>query len=72
LSQPTADFWISYFKNGAQINSPVDREIAQSIEENLVPWPKAWDDFGLEQYMERNAYHSAIVPYIAAIHRYTV
>ncbi|MEE6462274.1 hypothetical protein FKM82_001538 [Ascaphus truei] len=33
-----------YWENGAQIISPHDKGIAQSIEENLEPWPKAWDD----------------------------
>ncbi|KAL4799785.1 hypothetical protein BDV19DRAFT_236633 [Aspergillus venezuelensis] len=33
-----------YFKNGCQINSPMDREISDSIERNLAPWPNAWSD----------------------------
>ncbi|XP_028902350.1 phosphoglucomutase-2 [Ornithorhynchus anatinus] len=33
-----------YWDNGAQIISPHDKGIAQAIEENLEPWPKAWDD----------------------------
>uniref|UniRef100_A0A8C5QYS0 Phosphoglucomutase 2 n=1 Tax=Leptobrachium leishanense TaxID=445787 RepID=A0A8C5QYS0_9ANUR len=33
-----------YWENGAQIISPHDKGIAQSIEENLAPWPSAWDD----------------------------
>uniref|UniRef100_H2ZU38 Phosphoglucomutase 2 n=1 Tax=Latimeria chalumnae TaxID=7897 RepID=H2ZU38_LATCH len=32
-----------YWSNGAQIISPHDKGISQSIEENLEPWPKAWD-----------------------------
>jgi phosphoglucomutase len=59
-------------RNGAQINSPVDREIAKSIEESLVPWPTAWDDSGLEQYMEWDAYGHVITPYMEAIRLYTV
>ncbi|XP_069487921.1 phosphopentomutase [Ambystoma mexicanum] len=33
-----------YWDNGAQIIAPHDKGIAQSIEENLEPWPTAWDD----------------------------
>ncbi|CAH2300000.1 phosphoglucomutase-2 [Pelobates cultripes] len=33
-----------YWENGAQIIPPHDKGIAESIEENLAPWPKAWDD----------------------------
>ncbi|KAM8940128.1 phosphopentomutase [Pelodytes ibericus] len=33
-----------YWENGAQIISPHDKGIAMSIEGNLEPWPKAWDD----------------------------
>ncbi|XP_018422734.1 PREDICTED: phosphoglucomutase-2 [Nanorana parkeri] len=33
-----------YWENGAQIIPPHDTGIAQSIEENLDPWPQAWDD----------------------------
>lgn len=39
-----------YYSNGCQIIPPYDREIAQSIEENLELWPKAWNwDEVLEQ-----------------------
>ncbi|XP_058526203.1 phosphopentomutase isoform X1 [Ochotona princeps] len=33
-----------YWENGAQIISPHDKGISQAIEENLEPWPQAWDD----------------------------
>nr|BAG64430.1 unnamed protein product [Homo sapiens] len=33
-----------YWDNGAQIISPHDKGISQAIEENLEPWPQAWDD----------------------------
>ncbi|XP_077157779.1 phosphopentomutase [Paroedura picta] len=33
-----------YWGNGAQIIPPHDKGIAQSIEENLEPWPQAWED----------------------------
>ncbi|KAI1292771.1 Phosphoglucomutase-2 [Halotydeus destructor] len=32
-----------YFANGAQITSPHDKGIQSTIEENLKPWPEAWD-----------------------------
>ncbi|KAB1282800.1 Phosphoglucomutase-2 [Camelus dromedarius] len=33
-----------YWDNGAQIISPHDKGISEAIEENLEPWPQAWDD----------------------------
>lgn len=33
-----------YWDNGAQITHPHDKGISQAIEENLEPWPQAWDD----------------------------
>ncbi|XP_066576560.1 phosphopentomutase [Amia ocellicauda] len=33
-----------YWDNGAQIISPHDKGIAVAIEENLEPWPEAWDE----------------------------
>jgi phosphoglucomutase len=33
-----------YQSNGAQINTPVDTQIAKSIMENLEPWEGAWDE----------------------------
>uniref|UniRef100_A0A8C2VJK1 Phosphoglucomutase 2 n=2 Tax=Chinchilla lanigera TaxID=34839 RepID=A0A8C2VJK1_CHILA len=33
-----------YWDNGAQIISPHDKGISQAIEQNLEPWPQAWDD----------------------------
>ena len=32
-----------YYLNGCQIIPPVDKEIAVSIEDNLVPWDGVWD-----------------------------
>ena len=32
-----------YWDNGAQINSPHDKEIARRITENSEPWPDAWN-----------------------------
>ncbi|XP_067407639.1 phosphopentomutase [Emydura macquarii macquarii] len=33
-----------YWENGAQITSPHDKGISQTIEKNQEPWPQAWDD----------------------------
>lgn len=33
-----------YWENGAQIISPYDKDIALAIEDNLEPWPQAWED----------------------------
>ncbi|GCB67787.1 hypothetical protein scyTo_0008118, partial [Scyliorhinus torazame] len=33
-----------YWDNGAQIIPPHDQEIAQAIDENLVPWSESWND----------------------------
>uniref|UniRef100_A0A2K6GAR1 Phosphoglucomutase 2 n=1 Tax=Propithecus coquereli TaxID=379532 RepID=A0A2K6GAR1_PROCO len=33
-----------YWDNGAQIISPHNKGISQAIEENLEPWPQAWND----------------------------
>lgn len=32
-----------YYRNGAQIISPHDKEISKHISENLKPWPQSWD-----------------------------
>jgi phosphoglucomutase len=34
----------SYWSNGAQINYPIDTYIADLINQNLEPWPKAWSE----------------------------
>ncbi|KAH0616259.1 hypothetical protein JD844_027237 [Phrynosoma platyrhinos] len=33
-----------YWENGSQIIEPHDKGIAHAVEENLEPWPQAWDD----------------------------
>ena len=53
----------SYSSNGAQINRPEDSEIAQSIRENLEPWPTAWNELQPSQYLHADAYEKVIVPY---------
>ncbi|KAL3880512.1 hypothetical protein ACJMK2_032746 [Sinanodonta woodiana] len=37
-----------YWTNGAQITSPIDREISKCISENLEPWKTSWDTSVLE------------------------
>jgi phosphoglucomutase len=39
-----------YQFNGAQINTPVDQQIAKLILENLEPWDSAWDESDILQY----------------------
>jgi len=38
-----------YQSNGAQINTPVDQQIAKSIQENVEPWDGAWDESDILQ-----------------------
>ncbi|PYH97041.1 phosphoglucomutase [Aspergillus ellipticus CBS 707.79] len=61
-----------YFKNGAQINSPMDAEISQSIEENVVPWPDAWKDPQPGEYLRANAYDNLLLHYNTAVWQYAV
>ncbi|OOF95967.1 hypothetical protein ASPCADRAFT_47888 [Aspergillus carbonarius ITEM 5010] len=60
----------SYFKNGAQINSPMDAEIARSIEENLVPWPNAWKDLQPSEYLRAKSYDNLLPHYNTAVWQY--
>ncbi|PWY90993.1 phosphoglucomutase [Aspergillus heteromorphus CBS 117.55] len=59
-----------YFKNGAQINSPMDTEIAKSIEENAVPWPNAWKDPQPGEYLRAQAYDNLLLHYNTAVWQY--
>lgn len=62
-----------YFKDGTQINTPMDVEIAQYIEKNLVPWPDAWRDprdaspSEIDPYMKNNAYWDVIMNYTGRV-----
>uniref|UniRef100_A0A6B2F710 Phosphoglucomutase-2 n=1 Tax=Bothriechis nubestris TaxID=1766655 RepID=A0A6B2F710_9SAUR len=38
-----------YWENGSQIIGPHDRGIAEAINENLEPWPQAWEDSLVDQ-----------------------
>nr|XP_045378349.1 phosphoglucomutase-2 isoform X1 [Camelus bactrianus] len=44
FSDITPTPFVVYWDNGAQIISPHDKGISEAIEENLEPWPQAWDD----------------------------
>ncbi|KAI9925623.1 Phosphoglucomutase-3 [Aspergillus wentii] len=59
-----------YFSNGAQINTPMDVEIAQSIEENLVPWSGAWKDLQANDYVHVDAYEKVLPQYTSAVWKY--
>ncbi|GKZ87066.1 hypothetical protein CBS63078_1925 [Aspergillus niger] len=59
-----------YFKNGAQINTPMDVEIARSIEENLTPWPNAWKDLQPGEYLRPKAYDNLLPHYNTAVWQY--
>lgn len=60
-----------YFQNGAQINAPIDTEIAQSIEENLAPWPGAWNELELGEYLDLDAYDRVLPEYITAVENFS-
>ncbi|KAN0071832.1 hypothetical protein V8E54_010428 [Elaphomyces granulatus] len=63
-----------YFKNGAQINSPMDAEISRSIEENLKPWATAWFDWGVtlsSALINLDPYRMVSLSYIGVVCRYT-
>ncbi|KAA8647207.1 phosphoribomutase PRM15 [Aspergillus tanneri] len=59
-----------YFKNGAQINTPMDVEIAQSIVENLVPWPEAWKCQKAGEYLHTQAYQDILPQYTKTVWQY--
>ena len=65
-----------YWDNGAQIVPPHDKGIAQAIEENLEPWPQAWDtEEALSSPLLKDPYQDIHQQYFKAIqqhchHRY--
>ncbi|KAJ9204188.1 hypothetical protein DTO164E3_1950 [Paecilomyces variotii] len=62
-----------YFHNGAQINSPMDVEIARSIEENLIPWPAAWNELNPhENGIKYDTYQDVLQKYINLISQYAI
>ena len=62
----------SYFEKGAQILTPMDNDIAQSIEENLIPWPGAWNALQWGEYVRPQAYQSVVQDYFDGITRLCV
>lgn len=62
----------SYFSNGAQINSPVDVQIAERIEDNLEPWSTAWDALGSNGFMETSVFNTLIESYCNSVCQFAV
>ncbi|CAL8333216.1 unnamed protein product [Lota lota] len=60
-----------YWDNGAQIVSPHDKGIAQAIEENLEPWPQAWDtEEALSSSLLQDPYQDIHKQYFKAIQQH--
>ncbi|EPS26759.1 hypothetical protein PDE_01698 [Penicillium oxalicum 114-2] len=70
---PPQDNGTSYSSNGAQINRPEDAEIAQSILENLTPWPEAWEEGRhSSEYFTEEALHEILEPFQRRVKEYAV
>lgn len=64
---------LSYSSNGAQINRPEDGEIAQSILENLEPWPNAWEESQRSrEYFDEEGLQEILVPFQRRVKEYAV
>lgn len=63
---------LSYSSNGAQINRPEDGEIAQSIRENLEPWPTAWKSLQPSNLLHADSYQKLLPHYISQVGKYAV
>lgn len=50
----------------------MDVEIAQSIEDNLVPWPDAWKDTQASEYFRADAYQRILPRYKETVWKYAV
>lgn len=50
----------------------MDAEIAQSIEDNLVPWPDAWKDTQAGEYFRTDAYQRVLPLYKEKVWQYAV
>ncbi|KAM5490568.1 hypothetical protein MaudMau93_002372 [Microsporum audouinii] len=61
-----------YFTNGAQINSPVDSQIADSIKLNLVPWPNAWRGIDGPQIRESKLHTEVSTLYCDDVTRFAI
>lgn len=62
----------SYSSNSAQINRPEDGEIAQSIRDNLAPWPTAWQELQPGEYVHGDSYQKLLPHYIEQVGKYAV
>ncbi|KAL4906672.1 hypothetical protein BDW74DRAFT_167244 [Aspergillus multicolor] len=60
-----------YFKNGCQINSPMDREISESIKRNLEPWTNAWTDSPTGKYFNPKIYEEMLPRYTTRVWHYS-
>ncbi|PGH35265.1 phosphoglucomutase, partial [[Emmonsia] crescens] len=56
-----------YASNGCQINSPMDAQIAELIQENLEPWPSAWDAMDENKYLALDCYEDTAKMYCDAL-----
>ncbi|OJD13442.1 hypothetical protein AJ78_06095 [Emergomyces pasteurianus Ep9510] len=56
-----------YASNGCQINSPMDAEIAGLIQENLEPWPSAWDTMDENKNLVLDCYEDTATMYCDAV-----
>ncbi|KAK2747909.1 Phosphoglucomutase-3 [Myotisia sp. PD_48] len=59
-----------YTSNGAQINYPVDTQIAAAIEDNLEPWPSAWNGFDTAMVRHSQLYEEVSSVYCDTVRRY--
>ncbi|KAL4920974.1 hypothetical protein BDW62DRAFT_175655 [Aspergillus aurantiobrunneus] len=61
-----------YFKNGCQINSPMDKEISESIEMNLEPWANAWTESPpASAYFHPKTYEQLLPRYTTRVWHYS-
>ncbi|EZF34991.1 hypothetical protein H109_05126 [Trichophyton interdigitale MR816] len=63
-------FYYLYFSNGAQINSPIDGQIAESIRSNLVPWPNAWRGIDGPKTRESDLHNEVSALYCETVNRF--
>jgi phosphoglucomutase len=61
-----------YSSNGAQINRPEDGEIAQSIKDNLEPWPTAWEPLQPGEYLRSDSYQQLLPHYMDRVGKFMV
>ncbi|ODH26175.1 hypothetical protein ACO22_04766 [Paracoccidioides brasiliensis] len=59
-----------YTSAGCQINTPMDAQIAQLIQENLEPWPSAWATLDQNKYLTLDSYEDTAKMYCGAVTRF--